>query len=195
MDPKRRSANAYPRTVVASSPPQMEAGKHPALSSKRQQGSIYVGVMVALAIVGIMLMEAGKMWSIVQQREREEQLLFAGDQIRWGLESYSKAGPASGFYPKTLDMLLQDSRQPTIVRYLRQVYADPMTGKPEWGVIPAEGGTIQGVYSQGNGTPLRQANFPITYQSFVGKGSYHDWVFLVKHPGIAKPSIGIMPPP
>ena len=140
-------------------------------------GSIYIGMMVALAIVGILLMEVGGTWSVLQRREREEQLLFAGDQIRRGLQKYAASGPAAGMYPKTLDMLLRDERHPAVLRHLRSLYVDPMSGKPDWGIVPGLGGSIMGVYSKSVATPMRQANFPRDYLAFAGKASYREWIF------------------
>ena len=35
-----------------------------------QRGSVYISMMVAVSIVGIMLMEFGGLWQIEQQRDR-----------------------------------------------------------------------------------------------------------------------------
>jgi type II secretory pathway pseudopilin PulG len=160
----------------------------------RQRGSIYVGVMTALAIVGVMLMEMGKTWSVIQRREREEQLLFVGDQIRRGLANYASSGPVAGTYPKSMEVLIQDPRRSTVVRHLRRLYADPLSGKFDWGIVPGLGGTIMGVYSQAGGTPMRQANFPKQYVFFAGKSSYREWVFSSMEQAGGEAPVDILPP-
>ena len=147
----------------------MQTGK------QRQHGSVFMGMLVTVAVVAVMLMETGTLWSSVLQRERELELLARGNEIRRGIGLYYKAGNA---FPKSLEDLVLDRRQPTVKRYLRRVYADPLTGTTEWGVVPGPGDTIMGVFSQAKGTPFKQGNFAVINQSFTGQGSYQGWVFL-----------------
>lgn len=147
----------------------MQTGK------QRQHGSVFMGMLVTVAVVAVMLMETGTLWSSVLQRERELELLARGNEIRRAIGLYYKAGNA---FPKALEDLVLDRRQPTVKRYLRRVYADPLTGTTEWGVVPGPGDTIMGVFSQAKGTPFKQGNFAVINQSFTGQGSYQGWVFL-----------------
>ena len=147
----------------------MQTGK------QRQHGSVFMGMLVTVAVVAVMLMETGTLWSSVLQRERELELLARGNEIRRAIGLYYKAGNA---FPKALEDLVHDRRQPTVKRYLRRVYADPLTGTTEWGVVPGPGDTIMGVFSQAKGTPFKQGNFAVINQSFTGQGSYQGWVFL-----------------
>ena len=147
----------------------MQTGK------QRQHGSVFMGMLVTVAVVAVMLMETGTLWSSVLQRERELELLARGNEIRRAIGLYYKAGNA---FPQSLEDLVLDRRQPTVKRYLRRVYADPLTGTTEWGVVPGPGDTIMGVFSQAKGTPFKQGNFAVINQSFTGQGSYQGWVFL-----------------
>ena len=97
----------------------MPTGKRP------QQGSVFMGMLVTVAVVAVMLMEVGTLWSSVLQRERELELLARGNQIRRAIGLYYAAGNT---YPKSLADLELDRRQPTVKRYLRRAYADPLTG-------------------------------------------------------------------
>jgi type II secretory pathway pseudopilin PulG len=155
----------------------MQTGK------QRQQGSVFMGMLVSVAVVAVMLMEAGTLWSSVLQRERELELLARGNEIRRAIGLYYGAGNT---FPKSLEDLVLDRRQPTIKRYLRRVYDDPLTGKPEWGVVNGPGDTIMGVFSTAKGKPFKQGNFSVKDKSFTGQGSYQGWVFLYG-PGQSNP--------
>jgi type II secretory pathway pseudopilin PulG len=142
---------------------------------QHQQGSVFMGMLVTVAVVAVMLMEVGTLWSSVLQRERELELLARGNEIRRAIGLYYAAGNT---FPKSLEDLVLDRRQPTTKRYLRRVYADPLTGTTDWGVVAGPGETIMGVFSQAEGTPFKQGNFSVINQSFTGQGSYQGWVFL-----------------
>jgi type II secretory pathway pseudopilin PulG len=142
---------------------------------QRQHGSVFMGMLVTVAVVAVMLMEVGTLWSSVLQRERELELLARGNEIRRAIGLYYREGNS---FPKTLEDLVLDRRQPTVKRYLRRVYDDPLTGSPEWGVVEGPGETIMGVFSTAKGTPFKQGNFAVINQSFTGQGSYQGWVFL-----------------
>lgn len=79
-------------------------------------------------------------------------------------------------YPESLDELLQDNRFPGVRRHLRKVFLDPMTGKPEWGLVKVSG-RIVGIHSLSTGVPIKQAGFDAGNQHFSGAQSYTDWVF------------------
>ncbi|KAE9652230.1 type II secretion system protein [Pseudomonas sp. PB105] len=148
-----------------------------------------MGMLVTVAVVAVMLMEAGTLWSSVMQRERELELLARGNEIRRAIGLYYAAGNT---FPKSLEDLVLDRRQPTIKRYLRRAYADPLTGSAEWGVIAGPGDTLMGVFSKASGTPFKQGNFAVINQSFTGQGSYQGWVFLFG-PGQNNPATRIAP--
>lgn len=145
---------------------------------RRQRGLAYVGVLVMVGVVGIGLLQAASVWQKVRQREREVELLFVGDQIRQAIESYYKASPG-GMYPKSLADLVEDTRSAKTRHHLRKSYRDPLGGAT-WGVVKTPDERIMGVYSQAPGMPLRQAEFAPPYESFAGKQSYRDWVFLYR---------------
>ncbi len=144
-----------------------------------ERGFAYVGVLVLIAVIGVGLMQAGLVWSKQRQRERETELLFIGSQIRLAIERYYRAPPGSQ-YPRSLDALVEDKRSPSVQHHLRRLYADPMTGKPDWGIVKAPDGGIIGVYSQASGTPLKQGGFSLADDAFFGKNSYRDWVFVYR---------------
>ena len=142
---------------------------------QRQHGSVFMGMLVTVAVVAVMLMEVGTLWSSVLQRERELELLARGNEIRRAIGLYYREGNT---FPKTLEDLMLDRRQPTTKRSLRKVYDDPLTGTADWGVVEGPGETLMGVFSKAKGTPFKQGNFSVINQSFTGQGSYQGWVFL-----------------
>jgi type II secretory pathway pseudopilin PulG len=144
----------------------------------RQGGFTYIGILIAVALVGLSLAVTGEVWQTTVQREKERELLFVGDEIRRAIAQYYESTPGTGKqFPKSLDDLLRDNRYPTTRRYLRKVYPDPMTGRREWGLVKGPGDGIMGVYSLSTKTPLKRANFPAQYAAFESAESYAAWLF------------------
>ncbi len=143
------------------------------------RGFTYLGLLIAIAIMTIGLAAAGTVSRTLQLRDREEALLFTGDQFRRAIASYYEKTPG-GFkqYPRSLDDLLKDNRFPNVQRHLRRIYVDPMTGKKEWGLVEIPGRGIAGVYSLSDEPPVRVANFPARYQGFATAAQYSDWKFV-----------------
>jgi len=143
------------------------------------RGFTYVALLAAIVIIGISLGAAGKYWQNVMMREKEEELLFRGEQYRLAIERYFTALPGRLQYPPDLDELLKDSRTATGKRHLRQKYKDPITGE-DFEVIrdQTKGNRITGVYSKSDKEPLRTAGFDDPYKEFEGKKKYSEWKFL-----------------
>lgn len=143
------------------------------------RGFTYIFVLILMVFIGIGLASAGKVWKTVIQREKEEELLFRGDQIVKALESYYNSGHGGvNFLPRKLDDLLKDNRFLNIKRHLRKIYKDPMTEDGEWDIIRDESGRIKGVRSKSNKEPLKQKNFPYKYRHFENKKKYSEWEFV-----------------
>lgn len=142
-------------------------------------GFTYVGVLIAVAIMGTMLAAVATIWHQAQQRGQEQQLLLIGAQFRQAIGAYyeNSPGPAKQF-PKRLEDLLEDNRVPYIRRFLRKIFHDPVTGSTEWGLVKSPDGGIVGVYSKSDIKPLKLANFGRTYPQFEGKKQYSDWRFV-----------------
>jgi len=149
---------------------------HGALSGRARGFALLAALMmlvlVSLAVLVAERSSAGRAW-----REREEQLLFVGDQYRRALLSYHAAvGGAAAQYPATLDALLHDERFPSVVRHLRRLYPDPVTGKFDW-ILELSQGRIVGVHSASQRGPQRHANFPVDYERFSQAVNYAQWRF------------------
>ena len=178
---------------------------------RRVAGFTYIGLLFLVAMMGLALTQAAAMWQTVQQREKEKELLFVGDQFRRAFARYYAAG---GGYPRQLDDLVKDPRFPGMRRFLRKIYRDPITGSSEWGLVKQPGGLIGGVYSLSEAEPIKKAEFGLADQSFEGKMKYSEWVFMPKYgpatganpnapatspagtnqPGVTQPQPGMMPP-
>ena len=151
-----------------------------------ERGFGYVFALVLVAVVGLALTAYAEATSHAQQREREAQLLWVGEQFRHAIGLYYQRTPgAAKNYPKKLEELLRDSRYLSVQRYLRELYRDPMTGKAQWGTVPAPGGGIMGVYSLSKLSPIKTGGFPLGEASFAGARRYSDWVFSYEPPQVA----------
>jgi type II secretory pathway pseudopilin PulG len=150
------------------------------------RGFTYLGVLFLAAIMAGGLALTGEVWHTSTMREKEAELLFVGNQYRKAIQRYYLTGPQRQ-YPRSLEDLLKDPRQPTTVRYLRKVYPDPVTGK-EWVLIKAPDGGILGVHSASQEKPFKTANFKLRDRSFDGVEKYSDWKFIFQPAVVAKPA-------
>jgi type II secretory pathway pseudopilin PulG len=141
---------------------------------------------------GVALAALGEREQTRQQREREAELRFRGEAIAAALARYAQATPLGHLpLPQNLDELLTDRRFPKPQRHLRQLYADPFTGRPDWEPVmgeaaivtddsaalppgdaghapPVKGAGIVGVRSRSTRPLLATAG---------GRRTAHDWVF------------------
>jgi hypothetical protein len=144
--------------------------------------------MIVVATLGFGLAAIGEFTSHAQQREKEVELLFVGNEFRQAITAYYEQTPGIvKRYPQKLEDLLQDKRYPMAKRYLRRIYADPMTGKPQWGLMEAPGGGFMGVYSQSEATPIKSAGFSKADQSLADAQHYQDWKFFYSPTGLPQP--------
>jgi type II secretory pathway pseudopilin PulG len=141
-------------------------------------GFTYIGLLAAVAIMGIFMMVVGEVWQSLQKREKESELLFIGNEYRRAIADYYTQTPGNApRYVMKLEDLLKDARYPVTRRYLRKIYKDPLTGKDEWGLLKNAAGQIYGVYSLSIAEPFKKEHFKKDDRDFEGKGSYAEWVF------------------
>ena len=149
------------------------------------KGFTFVSLLFAIVVIRVSLSVIGRQWSLIDRADREEELLFRGDQFVKAIDSYFKSAHGqANLYPKTFDDLLKDPRSLAPRRYLRKIYKDPLTRKADWiPIIEKESGRIKGVKSRSDAPPLKEDDFPKRYSHFKGKGSYSEWEFVHK-PGM-----------
>jgi len=146
--------------------------------ARTQAGFTYLGALLLIAVMGAMLASVGSVWHTASQREKESELLYAGEQFRSAIQSYYEKTPgAAKQYPKSLDDLLQDRRHAVMQRHLRKVFIDPMTGSAKWGLLMAEQGGIRGVHSLSEAEAIKTANFSRPNRDFEGKLLVGEWHF------------------
>lgn len=149
-------------------------------SRKKQQGAV---LLVVLLFVLVSTLGASSLVEIHQtqtRREKEEQLLFVGDQYRRAIASYYGMIPPGGSraLPRKIEDLLNDQRFTKPVQHLRRAYPDPMTGRVDWELIQSLGGFV-GIRSRSTLEPLKKSGFIAHYQTFQNKLKYSDWSFAV----------------
>ena len=145
-------------------------------SAGQQRGFTFLGLLVTVAVMGLLLTLAARVWSTTEQREREKQLLFAGHAYRLAIGSYFASGHR---FPATLEELLQDERNPIPKHHLRRLYPDPMTGKADWTlVLTPDGQGIMGVASSAQLAPLKRRNFGFNDQAFTDADCVCLWQFI-----------------
>jgi len=145
----------------------------------REDGFTYLGLMIVLAVTGVAATGTLQLGAVMQRRAAEEQLLDIGTEFRAALKAYGDNTPAgTPRLPRSLQDLVRDPRYANPKRYLRKVYADPLTGATKWGlVLTPDGIGILGVFSRAPGHPIKIANFPEADRAFADKTSYAEWIF------------------
>jgi hypothetical protein len=148
-------------------------------SPARQAGVTYLAVLFFVAASSAMLAATAIIWSHERQRQKEQELIWIGNQFREAIGLYYQRTPgAVKKYPEKLEDLLEDRRYLTVARYLRQIYRDPMTGKVQWGLVLAPSGGLMGVRSTSAARPIR---------ILEAAGSYSDWTFTYQPPVASTP--------
>ena len=153
--------------------------EHRVRCKTRHAGFTYLGILMAIALLGIALAAIGQMWSTERQRTREQELLWAGGQIRAAISRYYRSAPLGEHqYPQDLEDLVLDKRGSGATRHLRRVYADPMTGSADWERIRSPDGFLLGVASRSTARPIKRARFSAENAYFESSDCYCDWRFV-----------------
>lgn len=149
----------------------------------RQAGFTLLGLLFLIAGLGVGLAAVGTLWHTAIKRDKERELLFIGNEYRRAIESFWEMPIPQGTprrLPRELKELISDPRFPNVVRHLRRIYRDPMTGKADWGLVKEQDGGISGIYSLSDETPMKRAGFETRDAAFEGKEAYSEWVFAYK---------------
>ena len=151
-------------------------------SQNGQHGAVLLLLLVMVVILGLSAGVAGQSWRDTMQRAREAELIWRGTQYLQAIESYYsvKHGPQQMF-PAKLEFLLRDPRSPQVVRHLRKLYSDPMTGE-DWELVKDPAERIIGVRSTSSLEPFRKEGFVEPLKKLNGKDAYSEWEFVFEPP-------------
>ena len=168
------------------------ARSSPTGSAARARGFAYVLLLVALAVIAVAATASVNLGAAMTRRQAERELLAIGMEFRQALHSYAglpagTGAPPGARGPRSLDDLLRDPRAPGVRRHLRKLYADPLTGKAEWGLVTDPQGFITGVHSLAEGRPIQRTGFAPVLASFEEAGDYRQWVFGLQAPALVTP--------
>jgi type II secretory pathway pseudopilin PulG len=93
-----------------------------------EQGSLLLGLVVAIFMILLVLGIAAPKVAQELKRERDVEAVHRGNQYVRAIQLYYRK---VGTYPGSLEQLEKTNN----VRFLRQRYLDPMTGKADWRLI------------------------------------------------------------
>jgi type II secretory pathway pseudopilin PulG len=145
-----------------------------------QAGFTYVGLLIFVAVLGAAATASLGAGSSLARRDAEAELLAIGLEYRAALKSYAEATPfGQPDAPKELAELLRDPRYPGVRRHLRRLYADPLTGLTDWGVVRDPGGRIVGIHSLSTAATLRRDNFPPGLEALNEAHRHDQWLFAL----------------
>jgi type II secretory pathway pseudopilin PulG len=77
-------------------------------------------LLVGIAVMGVLMSAILPAWKTLVQREREEELVFRGEQYARAVGLFQRK--FAGAFPPSLDVLVQQ-------KFLRRAYKDPVTGE------------------------------------------------------------------
>jgi type II secretory pathway pseudopilin PulG len=143
------------------------------------RGYALLMMLLMLAVIGLVAASQLQLGLFGQRRLAELQLLEAGARMDEALASYARLGQGGrAVMPERIEDLLRDPRFPKlVVRHLRQIEMDPITGKPSWGIVKSEDGKgIVGFHSLSEQKPLMTVFGP-DHAHFKDLPRYSDWVF------------------
>lgn len=143
-------------------------------------GYTYLGLLILIAILSVTAALTLEMADTARRRADERELLGIGREFEDALTSYGRQTPVGAKrYPATLQDLVRDPRFPGTKRHLRRVYADPLTGKPDWLLTEAPDGGIVAVSSTVEDKPLREhvTAFAAANGASAPAQSYREWRF------------------
>lgn len=145
-----------------------------------QSGFTYLMLLWWVAISGVMLVALSHSWSNASRREREAELVWRGEEIRRGIESYASVPVSDGVskLPQRLEDLLEDRRSGTLQRHVRRLWRDPITGQARWGLV-REGGTGSGLTAPGGITGVHSLSTQAPLRAPDGVKRYDEWRFVM----------------
>src|ERR1700722_18814853 len=108
-----------------------------------EQGFMLVGLIVAIFFILLALSVAAPKVAQALRREREVEAVHRGNQYVRAIRLYYRK---FGHYPGSIEQLEKTNN----IRFLRQQYVDPITGKADWRLIKVGEAktTVKGFFGQ-----------------------------------------------
>lgn len=142
------------------------------------------GLLVALSVMAVLLSVALPAWTQMMLREKEEELVFRGNQYARAINLYQRKFANAS--PPSLDVLIEQ-------RLLRRKFKDPMSPNKDGefqllylnnqgtssrgaGAGSATGGTL-GTTPSGGIQGVASKNTGLSIRIFNGKTHYNEWQF------------------
>ncbi|MCU1287104.1 MAG: hypothetical protein JWO13_3454 [Acidobacteriales bacterium] len=100
----------------------------PTRTNSRPRGYILIGILFAVTIAIIALAAAVPAIRTRIKRDREEELIHRAHQYTRGIQLFYRK---FGRYPASIEQLENTNN----IRFIRQKYKDPITGKDEWKLL------------------------------------------------------------
>jgi type II secretory pathway pseudopilin PulG len=163
-------------------------------------------LIVAMAVMAIVMTAAMPVWKHLAQREKEEELVFRGEQIAHAIGMFQRR--TANAYPPNIDVLVQQ-------HLLRKKYKDPITdsdfvpiaqgqaqpGATAPGAQPGRGGQQAGRGQQPGIGPqnpgptggiigVTSKSTDASIRLYKGRSHYNEWAFIYTPPAAA-PGAGV----
>ncbi len=165
-------------------------------------------LIVAIAVMAVLMTAAMPVWKHLVQREKEEELVFRGEQYAHAIGMFQRR--TANAYPPSLDVLVQQ-------KFLRKKYKDPITNDDFVPILQSQGTAAQpgqqpGQQGRGQtpgaaapGTPapgvatggvigVTSKSKDESIRLYNGRSHYNEWAFVytppAQAPGTAAPGLG-----
>lgn len=99
-----------------------------------QRGYAMAALLVSMSVMAVMMAAALPVWTHFAQREKEEELIWRGEQYRRAIMLFQRR--YANTFPPTVDILVEQ-------KFLRKKYKDPITND-DFQIIPVGGGVASG---------------------------------------------------
>jgi type II secretory pathway pseudopilin PulG len=100
--------------------------KNQGTNGRGNAGYAMAALLVAIAVMGVLMTAAMPSWKAMVQREREEELVFRGEQYARAVGLFQRK--FAGGFPPSVDVLVEQ-------KFLRKKYKDPMAADGEFQII------------------------------------------------------------
>ena len=138
-----------------------------------ERGFAMAGLLVSIALLSLALSVAMPAWKTMAQREKEEELIWRGQQYDRAIQLYRKKNAAPG--APSVDKLVEG-------RFLRKKYKDPITNGDFELIGVSQAGNAPGVQQPQRGFGqlvggVRSKSKAKSLRVFNGRTVYSEWQF------------------